>query len=199
MPDSLYDHYKDTCQTQHAACSLRNKFFLALLVLVFVLGAFTFDPQGCEKAAAAVLAGYGFNLSVSGRVIQTLLWVGVLYTYIRYLQLMTTIERDYLYLNKLEHELKRQGCPIDREGSDYSIGWPLLSKAIDLLYKRFFIALFEVVLFTKAFAEGLTIDVFSLIDWAVLFLFTTLTVLYWIYLREVNEAYDKMGVDDEEL
>ena len=100
MPDSLYDHYKDTCQTQHAACSLRNKFFLALLVLVFVLGAFTFDPQGCEEAAAAVLAGYGFNLSVSGRVIQTLLWVGVLYTYIRYLQLMTTIERDYLYLNK---------------------------------------------------------------------------------------------------
>ena len=168
-------------------------------MLVFVLGAFTFDPQGCEKAAAAVLAGYGFNLSVSGRVVQTLLWVGVLYTYIRYLQLMTTIEREYLYLNKLEHELKRQGCPIDREGSDYSMGWPLLSKAIDLLYKRFFIALFEIVLLTKAIAEGFTIDLFSIIDWAVYFLFTTLTVLYWIYLREVSKAYDKMGVKDEEL
>lgn len=199
MSDSLYDHYKDTCQTQHAACSLRNKFFLALLVLVFVLGAFTFDPQGCQDAAAAVLAGYGFNLSVSGRVMQALLWVGVLYTYIRYLQLMTTIERDYLYLNKLERELKRQGCPIDREGSDYSMGWPLLSKAIDLLCKLFFIALFEVVLLTKAFTEGFTIDVFSLIDWAALVLFTALTVLYWIYLWDVNKAYDKMSVEDEEL
>ena len=118
MSDSLYDHYKDTCQTQRAACSLRNRFFLALLILVFALGAFTFDPQGCEDAAAAVLAGYGFDLSVSGRVVQTLLWVGVLYTYIRYLQLMTTIERDYLYLNKIERELKGQGCLIDREGTN---------------------------------------------------------------------------------
>ena len=79
------------------------------------------------------------------------------------------------------------------------MGWPLLSKAIDLLYKLFFIALFEVVLLTKAFTEGFTIDVFSLIDWAALVLFTALTVLYWIYLWDVNKAYDKMSVEDEEL
>lgn len=199
MSGSLYDHYKDTCQTQHAACSLRNKFFLALPVLVFVLGAFTFDPQGCEKAAAAVLAGYGFNLSVSGRVMQTLLWVGVLYTYIRYLQLMTTIEREYLYLNKLEHELKRQGCPIDREGSDYSMGGPFFKGHRPTVQTIFHRTVLEIVLLTKAIAEGFTIDLFSIIDWAVFFLFTTLTVLYWIYLREVNKAYDKMGVKDEEL
>ncbi|MBM6953472.1 hypothetical protein [Enorma phocaeensis] len=198
MSDSLYDHYKDTCQTQRAACSLRNRFFLALLILVFALGAFTFDPQGCEDAAAAVLAGYGFDLSVSGRVVQTLLWVGVLYTYIRYLQLMTTIERDYLYLNKIERELKGQGCLIDREGTNYSMGWPLLSKAIDLLYKCFFIVLFEVVLFSKAIIEGFAINVFSLIDWTVLILFTALTVLYWIYLWEVNKAYDEMDVEVED-
>lgn len=198
MSDSLYDHYKDTCQTQRAACSLRNRFFLALLILVFALGAFTFDPQGCEDAAAAVLAGYGFDLSVSGRVVQTLLWVGVLYTYIRYLQLMTTIERDYLYLNRLERELKGQGCLIDREGVNYSMGCPLLSKAIDLLYQCFFIVLFEVVLFAKAIIEGFAINIFSLIDWTVLVLFTALTVLYWIYLWEVNTAYDEMDVGVED-
>lgn len=197
MSDSLYDHYKDTCEIQRAACESRNKFFLVLLVLVFALGAFTFDPQGCEDAARAVLAGYGFDLSVSGRVVQTLLWVGVLYAYIRYLQLMTTIERDYLYLNKMERGLKEQGHPIDREGDSCSIGWPLLSKVIDLLYKCFFVVLFEVVLFTKAIAEGLAFDVFALIDWTVLFLFTLLTVLYWIYLWQVDKVYDKMGAEDE--
>ena len=87
------------------------------MILVFALWAFTFDPQGCEDAMRAVLAGHGFDLAVSGKVIQTLLWVGVLYAYIRYLQLMTTIERSHLYQDKLERQLKEQGCPIDREGT----------------------------------------------------------------------------------
>lgn len=189
MNDSLYDHYKDTCQIQRVACESRNKFFLFLMILVFVLGAFTFDPRGCEDAAAAVLAGYGFDLLVSGRVVQTLLWIAVLYTYIRYLQFMMSIERGYLYLNKLEHELKNHGCVIDREGDGYSMGWPLLSRAIDLLYKRFFIVLFEVVLLVKAIAEGFAFDIFTLIDWTVLILFSALTVLYWIYLKQVDKAY----------
>lgn len=102
---------------------------------------------------SAVLSRYGFNLALSGGAVQSSLWVGVLYMYVHYLQLMTTIERGYLYQSKLEHRLKEQGCPIEREGG-YSSGWPLLSKAIDALYKIVFIMLFEVVLVTKAIAEG---------------------------------------------
>lgn len=198
MIDSLYDHYKDTCQAQRSACGSRNNFFLALLILVFALGAFAYDPQGGEDAAKALLAKYGFDLLVSGRVVQTLLWSAALYAYIRYLQLMTTIERNYLYLNKLESMMKSQGCPIDREGSNYSSEWPWLSMAIDWLYKRFFIVMFEVVLIVKAFTEGISLSTFSLIDWAVLIMFTMLTVLYWIYLHQVEEAYetiDEKGAD----
>ena len=58
--------------------------------------------------------------------------------------------------------------------------------------------LFEVVLFSKAIIEGFAINVFSLIDWTVLILFTALTVLYWIYLWEVNKAYDEMDVEVED-
>lgn len=78
----------------------------------------------------------------------------MLYAYIRYLQLMTTIERSYLYQGKLERQLKEQGCPIDREGDDYSIGWPLLFKAIDLLYKVFFIVLFELIWWSRPLRGG---------------------------------------------
>lgn len=109
-----------------------------------------------------------------------------MYAYIRYLQLMTTIERSYLYQGKLERHLKEQGCPIDREGGDdYSIGWPLLFKAIDLLYKVFFIVLFELVLMVKAITGGvISLDVFTLIDWIALAIISLPAVLNCVYLRQ---------------
>lgn len=73
MSDSLYDHNKDKFEIQRAVCESRNKFFLALLILVFVLVTFTFDPQGFEDATRTVLAGHGFDLSVSGKAVRTLL------------------------------------------------------------------------------------------------------------------------------
>ena len=72
---------------------------------------------------------------------------------------MTTIERFYLYLNMMERRLKEQWYSIDREGDNYSIGWSLLLRAIDLLYKCFFI-----VLHAKAIAEGFAFGIFTLIN-----------------------------------
>lgn len=85
--------------------------------------------------AQTLLAKYGIDYALSGKVLQTMLWCGVLYAYLRYLQSVSTVERGYLYLSDIEKQLRESGLSINREGEAYSIEWPLLSKAIDALYK----------------------------------------------------------------
>lgn len=192
MPtEYLYDHYKDSCERQTTALRDRNRFFLATLVLTFLLGVFAYNPQDGVDLAKSMLAKYGLDVSISGQTLQSFLWCSVLYVYIRYLQLMTTIERGYLYLNKLEEDLKKNGVLIEREGANYSRDWPLLSRVIDWLYKVFFIVLFEFVLIYKVTQEGFPGDVFTIIDWSVLVAFSILTVLYWCHLDKIDAAYDE--------
>lgn len=58
--------------------------------------------------------------------------------------------------------------------------------------------LLEVVLVVKAITGGFSLDVFTLIDWTTLALFTLLTVLYWVNPRQVYKAYDEAGKEDRD-
>lgn len=189
MEDKLYDHYKDSNEKQAIAIRARNRFFLATLALIFLLAFFAYDPAGGEEIAHAIFVKYGINYKLSIRVLQTMLWCGVLYTYVRYLQSMTTVERGYLYLNDVEKKLRELELLINREGEAYSNEWPCLSKAIDILYKYFFIIVFNVVLISKAISEGFCLNPFCVVDWSVLVIFFCLSALYWVFLYKVDEKY----------
>lgn len=81
-------------------------------------------------------------INLGQMVIQTLLWILVLYVFMRYCQLNIYVERQYKYLSDIENELLENGLKISREGKNYNENYPVVLCVIDFLYKWFFPILF---------------------------------------------------------
>ena len=101
--DVLYDHYKETFNLSKEAQSRRNKSFLVLCILEAFSFLVLIRP---EKAFELILDGINaeldMTLQVSNTIVQTMLWLLITYVMIRYIQDMLYVERQYVYLNKLE-------------------------------------------------------------------------------------------------
>lgn len=191
MAEYTYDHYKDTCSKQDSALGDRNRFFLATATFACLLAAYAYDPDAATGLASMWLSRYGIDLLVSARVVQTALWLGTLYSYMRYLQASTTVERRYLYINELEAKLREEGDErISREGVGYSVGWPMVSRVIDFLYKYVFVAALCLVCAIKLFSEFPSFSIVTLADLACCLLVLVLSALYVIFIRKVDAAYD---------
>lgn len=61
MSDSLYDHNKDKFEIQRAVCESRNKFFLALLILVFCPRGVHVRPAGLRGRHKGRFSGVRFR------------------------------------------------------------------------------------------------------------------------------------------
>lgn len=104
--DVLYDHYKETFSLSKEAQGRRNKSFVILCVLEAVSFLLLIRP---EMAFELILKGINKDietpLQLSNTIIQTLIWLLIVYVMIRYIQDMLYIERQYTYLDKLEKEI----------------------------------------------------------------------------------------------
>ena len=90
--------------------------------------------NGCFYGSANI-SKCGFDLDVTARALQSAMWLGTLYVYMRYIQASTTVERNYLYMRGVEARLREED-PFDLDGDFYSADWPGVSRLIDFLYKR---------------------------------------------------------------
>lgn len=186
MGDSvLYDHYKDTVAEKNASANNRNRYFILTVVGTCVLCMYAYDPLLLSAAAQSWLSQYGIKASVSGSVLLSSLWVFVLYSFVRYLQAVVTVERLYLYLRKIESQL----LDVCREGEDYDSLWNGLSQTIDFLYKRIFIVAMNAALIIKSVSEYPSFSIQVAFDWTCCIAIVALSVLYWIFLKRVNELY----------
>lgn len=186
MGDSvLYDHYKDTVAEKNASANNRNRYFILTVVGTCVLCMYAYDPLLLSAAAQSWLSQYGIKASVSGSVLLSSLWVFVLYSFVRYLQAVVTVERLYLYLRKIESQL----LDVCREGEDYDSLWNGLSQTIDFLYKRIFIVAMNAALIIKSVSEYPSFSIQVAFDWTCCIAIVVLSVLYWIFLKRVNELY----------
>lgn len=79
------------------------------------------------------------NISLGLGVLQTLLWIMIIYATIQYIQSVLYVERSYRYQSKLEKELSREiRKAINREGGNYTENYPMVSNFIaDKLRKLF--------------------------------------------------------------
>lgn len=182
----LYEQHRDSVAEKNETVKDRNRFFAMSLVGVGVLCAYAYSPEVLSLAARSWFAQYGIDATVSGVVLQSSLWVFVLYVFTRYLQAVMSVERLYLYLRKLESKLP----DVTREGEDYDSLWGGLSRAIDFLYKCFFIAVIDISLVVKSVTEIRTITANSLFDVACCVAIVLLSILYWFFLVRIERKYE---------
>lgn len=134
----LYDHYKETCSLGKEAQKRRNKNFVILCVLEALSFLLLVRP---ERVFELILKGINKNieasLQLSNTIMQTLIWLLLAYVMIRYIQDVLYIERQYIYLDKLEKEISNLTVTgvFSREGDSYQRNYPIVLNIIDLFYK----------------------------------------------------------------
>lgn len=136
----LYDHYKESFSLSKATQKRRNKEFLVLCTLEALLFMILIRP---EKAFEVMLVTISKKLDVDlllgNTILQTLLWLLVVYVTIRYIQDMLYIERQYIFLGNLEKKIEELSSTnvFSREGDNYQKAYPIVLNLIDLFYKMF--------------------------------------------------------------
>lgn len=115
----------------------------------FVLLLFTFSPNEYGNLVFSYInEQYSLDLTRHFNVIQTFLWIALLYETLRYSQSLIYIEREYNYIGSLEEQLSQlTSFKFNREGQDYSDNYPVISNYTNIIYKYLF-PLFSIIVAT---------------------------------------------------
>ncbi len=145
--DWLYDHYKQTDELRIEAQNRRNKSFLLLCILEAVSFLVIVQPELVWfNVIESIHASLAASLIITNTILQSLLWVVIVYVLIRYVQDVLYIERQYRYQERLERKLFQQsGYEMNRESGNYSSDYPIVLNLIDIFYKMFCPVLFFVL------------------------------------------------------
>lgn len=185
----LYDHYKETFSLSKEAQGRRNKSF----VILCVLEAFSFflliRP---EMAFELILKGINKDietpLQLSNTIIQTLIWLLIVYVMIRYIQDMLYIERQYMYLDKLEKEISNLTATgiFSREGENYQKNYPMVLNFIDLFYKMLMPILFALINIVRIHEEWILSQESSIALVCDTILCAAIIIIDWFYFFEIH-------------
>ena len=146
--ETYYDHYKETYSLSKEAQSRRNKSFAILCVLEAISFLMLRNPDLiCGLLNDAAKEKLETTIQVSNGILQTLIWILIAYVLVRYVQDVLYVERQYMYLDKLEKKITGLlGDDIfSREGDNYLKDYPPVLNFVDLFYKFFSPILFTVI------------------------------------------------------
>lgn len=183
----LYDHYKETFSLIKDYNKERNRFFLLLFAIMGLQFLLAVVPDGIISLIVDVVKEV-YNIDISNQfiVIQSVLWLVLLYFTMRYYQTVVYIERQYNYIHKLEEKISVvYDVEFDRESKNYLNFYPKMSDMIDFMYKWVFPILYCLVICIRICAEVMT----SAFGFAILFdcvMFVccfVLTILYLVFLH----------------
>ena len=187
--DVLYDHYKETFNLSKEAQSRRNKSFLVLCILEAFSFLVLIRP---EKAFELILDGINaeldMTLQVSNTIVQTMLWLLITYVMIRYIQDMLYVERQYIYLDKLEKEISSimQINIFEREGGHYQQNYSMISNIIDLFYKMFMPVFFVIINIVRIHKEWVLADKVTTALICDTVLCVAMFIITWFYFFEIH-------------
>ncbi|MCA9313730.1 hypothetical protein KDA08_05475, partial [Candidatus Saccharibacteria bacterium] len=139
----------------------------------------------------------GVDVSISIRVIGSLVWFALLYVAIRYFQSVINIEKQYNYTHQLEKELAKsyKGKAFTREGKAYLNNYAIFSDWVHIVYWYIFPALFLLAITAKIAGEwlvdasNLTSVLLNTLIYVSLFLSTILYV-YSLHKTKKNTEKD---------
>lgn len=185
----LYDHYKETFSLSKEAQARRNKSFILLCVFEAISFLLLIRP---EKAFELILGGINNKLNVtlelSNTIMQTLLWLLIVYVMIRYIQDMLYIERQYTYIDNLEKKIASLSS-IDifaREGKNYQKDYPMVLNFIELFYKMLMPILFALINVVRIYKEWMSVDKVTIAIICDTILFASMFIIDWFYFFEIH-------------
>lgn len=187
--DVLYDHYKETCNLSKEAQTRRNKNFIVLCILEAFSFLLLIRPQ---KAFKLILDGINkeldMTLQLSNAIIQTLLWLFIIYILIRYIQDMLYIERQYIYLDNLEKEISNiiSKNIFTREGDSYQKNFPMVLNFIDLFYKMLMPIFFTAINIVRIRKEWILLNEVTIALICDTVLFMAIFIITWFYFFEIH-------------
>jgi hypothetical protein len=187
--DILYDHYKETNSLSKEVQNRRNKSFIVLCVLEALSFLLLIRP---ERAFELILDGINkqmsMTLQLSNTIIQTLLWILIVYVLIRYIQDMLYVERSYIYLDELEKEIVKLGSVniFKREGENYQRDYPMVLNFIDLFYKMLMPIFFTIINSVRIYKEWMLINKVYLALTCDTVLFVAIFIITWFYFFEIH-------------
>jgi len=196
----LYDHYKETFSIIKEQLSSRNKFFILLFLIMTVQFLFAVSPDSFASIIIKIVDNtYKIDVSSQMNVIQSLLWIVLLYFTMRYYQTNVYIERQYRYIHKLEDVIANLlNAEFDRESFNYLSSFPKMSNMIDIIYKWIFPLLYCLIVIIKICSEISTrnYNISFFINMIISLSCLLLTILYLIFLHKENK--DKI-IESKEL
>lgn len=178
----LYDHYKETFALSKAAQERRNKSFVCLCILETVAYLWALDPEKMKAALQSyeILSGF---VNLGHEIIQTFLWMMIVYVLIRYVQDMVYVERQYGYLTKLEIKISSIVADemFSRESDNYLKEYPKILNLIDLFYKMVMPVLFLFINLVHIIMEWQYAQKNVLSVLCDSFLFAVIFIITWFY------------------
>lgn len=183
----LYDHYKETFSLIKDSIKQRNRLFVWLFSVMAVHFLFAASPESILAIIVGIVQKRcSVDISNQMSIIQSSLWVLLLYLTMRYYQSTVYIERQYRYIHSLEADIaKTAGIKFDREGTNYLLNYPKMNDFIDILYKWFFPLIYAAVICYKIAAEyNISFSPpFSLFNGLVFLACLVLDILYLAFLH----------------
>lgn len=154
---ALHEHYNSTFANIKESIRLRDKLTALILAVLAFMALYTFWPVDAITAFSQMTAQkLGFSISVDEGLLGSILWFALLIAIVRYTQVVVYIERQYVYIHRLEKELHNHygdGIIFTREGESYLKKYPKFSDWIWILYMVIFPLLLVVVVLTKIINE----------------------------------------------
>lgn len=183
----LYDHYKETFSRIKESLNDRNHFFVMVFIMVAVQFLFATSSDTISSVIIAFIKEkYKIDISAQMSIIQSLLWLILLYLTMRYYQINVYVERQYNYIHSLEKDITKEAdIEFDRESGDYLSNYPKMNSFMDILYKWIFPIIYCLIICYKIIVEYI-VSKFSLLLILNTILFVsclTLTILYLMFLH----------------
>ena len=183
----LYDHYKETFSRIKESLNDRNRFFVMVFIILALQFLFATSVDSISSLISSlVFEKYKIDISGQMSIIQSLLWLILLYFTMRYYQINVYVERQYNYIHSLEDDIAKEAVvKFDREGGDYLSNYPIMNSFMDILYKWVFPIIYCLIICYKIIVEY-KVPKFSLLLILNTILFAScfvLTILYLMFLH----------------
>lgn len=159
---ALAEHYKDTFSNIKESIKLRDKLMVLILLVLVLLVLYTFWPADAVVTFSEITAQkLGIVANLNAEFLSSIIWFALLATVLRYTQVVVYIERQYLYIHRIEKELHKHyddDITFTREDKSYLKKYPKFSDWVWALYMIIFPFVLAVVVLVKIISEWIVIS-----------------------------------------
>lgn len=183
----LYDHYKETFSIIKETIIQRNRFFVMVFLVMTLQFLFALSPDSISYLIIGIVQKqYEIDISNQMSIIQSFLWLILLYLTMRYYQATIYLEKQYNCIHSIESDISNiEHITFDRESGNYLSNYPKMSDFVDILYKWVFPIIYCLIICYKIVTEYITLKFsFLLLLNSILFISCfILTILYLVFLH----------------